>query len=243
MAEAIKEFLDYTDPYKKYGEEIYLKIEHSLRVRDLCAELAGSLDLGERDTELASVCGLLHDIGRFEQWRRYQTFNDMRSADHGDLGAEILKKDGLIDRFTETGRGTVLQAVKNHNKFRVPDTLGEKSRKFAGITRDADKIDILYLYSIGELISHTKDSAMSYPVYRALLDKKRIRKQDTQTKADEIAIRLGFVFDLNCPGSFEIIKENGYYDRMIDLQIEETSNAGLKKQLEDLRGYINGCLA
>ncbi len=238
MAKAAEEFLDYAEPYRKYGEKIQLKIDHSLRVMDLCRNLAESLGLDGRETELAAVCGLLHDIGRFEQYRRYQTYNDLRSVDHGDLGAEVLGGDRLIERFSENGRGTILQAVRYHNKYRVPDTLGEKSRRFAGITRDADKIDIFFLSAEGELVTPTKGSAMSYPVYRSLLDHKRIRKQDAGTKADEIAVRLGFVFDLNCKRSFEIIDENDYIHRMIAVQTEETPNAGLKKQLEELGEYI-----
>ena len=39
MEEAIDEFLKYTKPYKKYGPMINLKIEHTLRVKDLCKEI------------------------------------------------------------------------------------------------------------------------------------------------------------------------------------------------------------
>ena len=39
------------------------------------------------------VIGLLHDIGRFEQEAQYHTFNDFKSMDHGDYGAEYLKNN------------------------------------------------------------------------------------------------------------------------------------------------------
>ena len=243
MTEAEKVFKKYTEPYTVCGNKIQMKTDHAMRVKFLCEDIADSLELDDHDLELASVCGLFHDIGRYEQWKRYNTYNDMGSVDHGDLGAEILEKDRLVDRFSDTGRSTILQAVRCHNKYRVPDTLGEKSRRFAGITRDADKIDIMDLYAGGELAGNTKGSAMSYPVFQALMDNKRIRKQDIVTKADEIAIRLAFVYDINYPRTVEIIKEHDPVNKMIDRQAEETSNIGLKKQLEQLRDHINGYMS
>ena len=241
MTEAEKEFIKYTDPYKQYGKKIDLKIDHSLRVRNLCLDIAGDLGFNDEWKELSAVCGLLHDIGRFEQWRRYGTYNDRKSADHGDLGAELLA-GGLIGRFAKSGHNTILKAVKYHNKYRVPNTLSEKNRLFADITRDADKIDILKLFAVGESINRTENGLMSEQIIRTLFDGKAVRSRTVENKDDQIAIRLGFVFDLKFHRSFEIIRENDYIDQMIDLQIGKVSNQGLSHQLEDLRGYINGCI-
>ena len=70
-----EEFIKYTNPYKKYGEKIDLKIHHTFRVQKLCIEIAKSQNLSNEDIELASTCGLLHDIGRFEKWKRYKSFS------------------------------------------------------------------------------------------------------------------------------------------------------------------------
>ena len=238
MTKAEKAFRNYTDPYLVYGDKILLKIGHTLRVRDLCVEIAENLGLDDADTELSAVCGLLHDIGRFEQWRRYGTYNDLRSVDHGDLGAELLKSGGLLDTFSETGHDTILNVVRYHNKYQVPDGLSARDRQFTDISRDADKIDILDLFVKGGLVNNTRNTAMSGPVYQTLLDHRTIRKQDTSTKADGIAVCLAFVFDLNCRRSFEIIRETGCIDRLIDLQLEETANAVLKEQLKHSREQI-----
>ena len=53
--------------------------------------------MSKEDIDLAWLTGLLHDIGRFEQVRRYGTFNDAKSIDHGKLGVEILFLEGKID--------------------------------------------------------------------------------------------------------------------------------------------------
>lgn len=238
MTRAENEFKNYTDPYREYGDKILLKIDHSLRVRDLCANIAKSLDLSDKDMELAAICGLIHDIGRFEQWKRYQTYNDQRSVDHGDLGAEIL--EGMDGTFHEGSQEIILNTVRYHNKYRVPDTIHEKNRLFVNITRDADKLDILDLFVTGGLVKQTGNTAISDHAYSMLLEKKPLRKQDTETKADSIAGYLAFVFDLNYERSFEIVRGKDYINRLINIQKAETKNDVFIRQLEELRKFING---
>lgn len=48
---------------------------------------------------MAWLIGILHDIGRFEQLRRYQTFFDYRSMDHAKYGVHVLFEEGHIKDF------------------------------------------------------------------------------------------------------------------------------------------------
>ena len=88
MNEKEKIFLNYASNYKEYGKLIQLKIDHTFRVEKLCEDIALSLNLSKEDVELAKLCGLLHDIARFEQLKTYNTFVYIESVDHGDLGVE-----------------------------------------------------------------------------------------------------------------------------------------------------------
>lgn len=92
MNKALDEFTRYTNSYLIYGDMIKLKIDHTLRVVDNAVELAKNLSLPEDKIEIVRTIGLLHDIGRFEQWKNYQTFYDVDSVDHGNYGYEVLKK-------------------------------------------------------------------------------------------------------------------------------------------------------
>lgn len=239
MTEAESAFLRFVDPYRAYGEKIQVKVDHTLRVKDLCADIARSIDLDTADVELATACGLLHDVGRFEQWRVYGTYNDSKSADHGDLGSEFLEGHDLIRAYSEADRITILNAVRYHNKFQLPDVLNARDRLFANITRDADKLDILYSYGEGILTSRSKDTAMSEAVFKAVLDKRCVRNQELVTKADGIAVHLALVFDLRFERSFEVLREHGSVDKAIRRHIEETGNDSLKAQLEALREHID----
>ena len=100
MKEAEELFMKYTSSYKKYGPKIDLKISHTVRVENLCIEIANSLNLTKEEVDLAAYCGLLHDIGRFEQWKRYGTYEDRKSIDHGNLGVDLLKENNLIKKYT-----------------------------------------------------------------------------------------------------------------------------------------------
>lgn len=89
-SKVLRAFSDYVEAYDSCNQRIALKIEHSKRVAGLCERIAESNDLKRDDLDLAWTIGLLHDMGRFEQLRRWGTFSDARSTNHAKLGAEVL---------------------------------------------------------------------------------------------------------------------------------------------------------
>lgn len=89
-SKAQKAFSEYVSFYSAENHRIALKVEHSKRVASLCEEIAKSNGMKQDDLDLAWLIGLLHDIGRFEQLRRWDTFSDARSTNHAKLGAEVL---------------------------------------------------------------------------------------------------------------------------------------------------------
>lgn len=97
----INTFAEYVRNYDPSDEKIKLKIDHTYRVAGLCQRIAESLGLSEPDVDIAWLLGMLHDIGRFEQIRRFGTFNDVQSVDHAEFGADLLFKEGLIRKFAE----------------------------------------------------------------------------------------------------------------------------------------------
>ena len=91
-----KTFQEYTDRYDSTNPKIKLKIDHTYRVADLCEQIAQSLELSAAEVDLAWLSGMLHDVGRFEQLRRYNTFSDAQFVDHARFAVELLYDDGLI---------------------------------------------------------------------------------------------------------------------------------------------------
>ena len=87
-------FAEYTNKYNASDPKIRLKIDHTYRVAVLAERIARTVTDIPIDRDIAWTMGMLHDIGRFEQVKRYGTFVDSESIDHAELGITILFEGG-----------------------------------------------------------------------------------------------------------------------------------------------------
>ena len=236
---SIEVFKTYTEPYKKYGEMIDLKIDHTYRVRELCGKIARGLGMTKAKVELLELCGLLHDIGRFEQWRLYKSYVDHKTVDHGDFGAEVLSNNNLINKFTTENQDMIIKIVKYHNKYRIPKTLKEQTRYYIDIVRDADKMDSFYLLATKGLFYEPKNNKIATEVLNQFRKKEMIARKKLKSSIDYVALETAFIFDLKYKQSFEIVKENNYVNIIIDIYKNSTSNNELLNQLEEMRSILN----
>lgn len=124
---------------------LQLKLDHSLRVSAECRAVAAELGWSAADQDTADAAGLLHDVARFEQYRRFRTFADARSVDHGDLGVEILGQSAFLAAVAPGPAGLLREAVRCHNKQEIPAALGPAARVLVQLVRDVDKLDIMTL--------------------------------------------------------------------------------------------------
>lgn len=124
---------------------IRLKIDHSLRVLAIARELAAREEAlaGPQRRRALLLAALFHDVGRFEQVRRYGTFADALSCNHGTLGARVLREQGFLEAEAPAMRRLVITAVAAHNRLSLPDALGGDLRPVLEALRDADKLDIM----------------------------------------------------------------------------------------------------
>ena len=98
--QAKAEFEAYLDGYDRTDDKINLKIVHTYGVVGCAEEIARRMGLGEEDIMLAKLIGLLHDIGRFEQLKRYNSFHP-GTMNHAKYGAELLFEEGMIRQFVK----------------------------------------------------------------------------------------------------------------------------------------------
>lgn len=226
LNKAKEEFEKYVKPYGIENVKICRKIEHSYRVIEVAEEIAKSLNLEKEDLELAKLIGLLHDIGRFEQIRIYDTFSDKDSIDHADLGVKILFEDGLIRKFIEDDKydNIIYKAIKNHNKYAIEDGLDEKKLLHAKIIRDADKTDIYEVY-IRDIESNENaifnydnisKEKISDKVLEVVKEHKLVDRYYTVNEADRYVAALAFIFDFNFKKGLELVKERQYITKLIN---------------------------
>lgn len=222
---ARRAFDAYTAAYNGADPKIRLKIDHTYRVADLCDRIARSMTERTDDVDLAWLCGLLHDIGRFEQVRRFGTFKDAESVSHAALGADILfGAGGIIRRFAMDGGQDALirAAVARHSDYRLPADMDERTRWFCDVVRDADKIDIVkvncvepvqatYDVSEGELAA----SPVSPQALAGFAEHRTLMRGERTYPADFVVGHICFAFELAYPESRRIMRRQGYLDRML----------------------------
>jgi putative nucleotidyltransferase with HDIG domain len=223
-------FLNYTDGYYS-GEpdldrHVRLKQDHTLRVRENTRMLCRSLGRSAPDQRIAETVALLHDVGRFEQYRRYRTFDDRVSANHAFLGLRELAKARVLHGYTVYERRLVTRAIAYHNAITLPPFEDLRTLFFMRLIRDADKLDIWRV--LLENYQRTKDEADDALVYKApdtdhiseaVLDALRRRSQvdirDVATLNDLKLLQLSWVYDLNFAASFRAVQKIGIIEQLL----------------------------
>ena len=95
------------------------------------------------------------------------------------------------------------------------------------------------MYTTGEITLNLDEGDFNDLVYNELLNKHLISRREKINKNDSLGISLGFVYDLNFRKSFEILKENDYLNKEIDIYIKKSNNKNFKEHLENIRNVIN----
>ena len=119
-----------------------LKRLHTLKVVEESLWLSEHCGFAANEQAVAGVIGLLHDIGRFPQLQRYRTFNDRLSCNHAVLSLAVIQEQRLLEELPPQDRQAIETAVIWHNQKDLPATLPPRLFQFAGLIRDADKLDI-----------------------------------------------------------------------------------------------------
>ncbi len=203
-----------------------LKEEHTGRVCENIRGIAGEAGVGDDGMLLAEAIALFHDVGRFPQYRRYRTFKDADSANHAALGVTVLREKGVLDKLPKDKQDIVIRGVGLHNVFAIPEQLDAKSALFLKLIRDADKLDIwrvfIDYYRLPEAERASAaglgfpDLAGYSPEVAACLDRREmVRLAMVRSLNDFKLLQLSWVFDLNFPASFRVIRERRLLEQLV----------------------------
>lgn len=228
-------FKEYIKNYNPEDGKIKIKIAHIERVSQIAKKLAEELGLEEEDIKLAELIGLLHDIGRFEQIKVYNTFLDKDSIDHGEYAIKVLYKDGLIKKFLDTDKydNIIKKSILNHNQAKIEKGLSERENLHSKIIRDADKMDIFYVLTTGdkkELYGELEYEKITDNIYEQFLNDKLINYNDLKTNVDLLVTHFTYIYDFNFKQSLDIIKKNQYVEKLYNRF--EFKNEETKKRMQ-----------
>lgn len=226
-------FKRYTDAYDAANPRIALKIEHTYHVAEACDTVAREQDWSTEDIDLAWLCGLLHDMGRFEQLRRWDTFKDAESMSHAALGVEVLFGENPADAPATTGIRNFIEtdsydelirtSIAYHSDFRLPTQLDGRTRRFCDIVRDGDKIDIMRTIADSTVDTVLKvdestflASHFSAPTLSAFDERRCVARDERDEPADYLVGLVCFMFELVYPASRALAREQGDIYRLLD---------------------------
>ena len=240
LDKAKKEFEKYINNYDLKDPQIERKIGHSYRVAEISKKIAKSLNLSDEEIEIATLIGLLHDIGRFEQQMKYRTFEDIYSLDHGKLGIQILESYNYIRKYIKDDKydNIIKTSIFNHNKYEIESGLDEKTMMYCKIIRDSDKLDIFY--EAIEMYWKYKvkvNNGISSKVLIEFTSERLILNQDKITQLDKSIAIISYIYDIYYQESFKMIKENDYINKIMNkFEIEDRY---VKEQFEKVRSIAN----
>lgn len=222
MGMAREAFYRYTDKFSDSEERIDHKIQHSVRVSARAREVARAIKLTSDDVELATLIGLIHDLGRFEQFTRHNTYVDRKSEDHARLGNELLFSRRLIREFivTDSYDRIIKLAVGHHNAYSLPERLDERELLHCKIIRDADKLDNLYIKPFEPFFAlfgkeDISGGVITPSVLEDFLALRMIRHIDVRTSIDNWIKYIAFYFGLYFDESLKIACDGDFAGKML----------------------------
>jgi hypothetical protein len=250
MSEALvdlvaQRFRDFADPYLgEPGDDFAyrLKVEHTGRVRAIAEDIAGASAVSDRVRLAASIAAMLHDVGRFPQYKQYRTFRDAESANHALLSVRHALREDMLGPVPKDIRRMVLGAVFLHNVRTLPSNLPPDTLAVARILRDSDKLDIFRV-----MINHfaqenpehpevvlnvqTHPTAYSQAVLEGLLRGETGDYRNIVWVNDFKLMVVGWLYDLNFRRSCQILHDLGYLDTIFDSLPQAPQLLALRRQV------------
>ena len=225
-------FDDYVSGF--YGPDEYLnaniklKEDHTYRTCTEILYLAQHLHLNQDDKLIAETIALLHDVGRFEQFLKYRTYNDPRSTDHSALALQVIQRHQLLKPLASPEQKLITTAIRLHGVIELPNNLDERTSLFAKLLRDADKIDILYVVTeyYRQYAENPEDFKLELElpdvddysplVLSDVLAGRRTDYKKLRTLNDMKLLQLGWVYDINFTATLNRIRNRRLLEKLAD---------------------------
>jgi hypothetical protein len=210
---------------RELEDAVSIKYSHTKRVIVEIQQLCESISLDPHTSELAKIAALLHDVARFEQFKKYRTFADHRSINHAAAAIDIISSNRLLAPLDPSDAQKVIAAIRCHNEANLPKELAGDDRLLGELLRDADKLDIyeIVIDHYSNPLARRKQTVqigipdgedVSLEISADILANKNVSYEKITSLADFKMIQLSWVFDLNFPHSFQCVKKRDYIGRI-----------------------------
>ena len=215
-----------------------IKYDHTKRVCSEIRSIGESLNLSSEELRLAHIIALFHDLGRFEQYKQYETFVDEKSVNHGELGVDILKRNNILVDLSDEAQYLIEESIKNHNIIEISEYESPLITLFSRMIRDADKLDIFHIvienYGYNEenrnktIDLHLPQiDTISEKVIQDIHDGRLVKKNHLSTVNDFKLLQMAWIFDINFRFTYNEIKRRKYLEVIKNTMVQS-------KELESL---------
>ena len=241
---ARKIFESYLNSYDRTDDKVRLKIVHTYGVVGQAANIARRMRLSNEDTELAKLIALLHDLGRFEQLQRFDSF-EPDTMDHAAYGVQVLFEEGMIRKFLpeSTWDSIIRTAIAKHSDYSLSGAADARTQLHARLIRDADKLDNCRVKLtdatetfLGASPEEIGAQEISPAIYDTIFQNQCILSADRKTLMDYWVSYIAYFFDINFRESMDIIVENDFISRII--RRIPYSNPKTAEQMNDIENYV-----
>ena len=196
----------YVDTYR--GQDgilppmMQLKLVHTRKVVEAACAIAKGEGFDAPTARACEAAALLHDTGRYEQLRVYNTFRDSDSVDHAVFSHDIVKEKGWLDGWED--KDAILAAVLYHNRREIPEGLDPLTLACSRTVRDADKLDIFRVLEDQIATTDWRHDAKAFwnlpttaapnpVVAEAIREGRPVDYQNIKSLADFVLIQVGWM--------------------------------------------------
>jgi HD superfamily phosphodiesterase len=214
----------YTDD-DDYNLALNVKKGHTMRVCDNIVMIGRKLGMSKHDLIIAETTALFHDLGRFKQFKKYGTFNDIISENHARLGLREMAAHKVLSICLKAEKELIIKAVNYHNSLKLPAGENERTLHFIRLLRDADKLDIwrVFLDFFHEknnrqnnifVLDLPDEPEYSNEFIEALHSQNMASMKDMKTLNDFKLLQIGWVYDLNFAPSVQVAQSLNIIERI-----------------------------
>ena len=196
----------YVDTYRGQNGVLppmmQLKLVHTRKVVEAACAIAKGEGFDAPTARACEAAALLHDTGRYEQLRVYNTFRDSDSVDHAVFSHDIVKEKGWLDGWED--KDAILAAVLYHNRREIPEGLDPLTLACSRTVRDADKLDIFRVLEDQIATTDWRHDAKAFwnlpataapnpVVAEAIREGRPVDYQNIKSLADFVLIQVGWM--------------------------------------------------
>ena len=229
------------------NENIKLKEDHTRRMCDDTLIITETLGFNNEQKLLAETISLLHETGRFKQYKRYKTYNDVGTENHGLLGLQIIAEKKILDGLDSKEKEIIETAIRLHGEKDLPKELAGDKKLFSQLIRDIDKLDI-YNVMINRLddfrkypekakttLGFSEKDKYSQTIIDAVMKNQTVSYEYIKTLNDMVIAILGWTFDINFVATLKEIQKRKLFDKLASFLPD---NDDIRKLITHIRQHV-----